>query len=39
MKIEIKPHNQEAVSYKKIIQKTVNTKAKAGLRSLIMVQD
>ena len=39
IKVKIEQRNQESINLEEIVQKAVNIKAKAGLRSKTMVQD
>ena len=39
IKIKIEQQNRKSVNFEKLIQKSVNAKAIAGLKSIIMVQD
>ena len=38
IKVEIKQQNQESVNFEEMVQRAVNAEAKAGLRSIIMVE-
>ena len=39
IKIKIEQQNRESVNFKEMVQRAINAKAKAGLRSTIIVQD